>query len=137
VNRVESAESARRQAAEQAIRTDADREIETFRADASHPYFDEVNQDMVVLINGGHNLKDAYEKAVWANPITRQKELTRIQTESAAQLKEKAKVEANAARQAASTNIRGTDSRKAPTEPLGSMDDTMRDTLKRIKERAH
>lgn len=139
LNGIKSTLTQRQQADLKAAQEAASSEVETFAADAAHPYFQEVSQDMVVLINAGHTLANAYEKAVWANPITRQKELARIQTESAAQLKDKAKVEADAARKAASTNVRGQETRKAPTEPKGKLlsDEDMRDTLKAIKERAH
>ena len=85
----------------------------------------------------GHSLKDAYEKAVWANPVTRQKEIARIQTEAAAKLKVAASKEAEAAKRASSANVRGRETRRAPTEPKGTMDETMRDTLEKIRNRAH
>jgi hypothetical protein len=107
------------------------------KGNPKHPYFDEVADDIILLINAGHELDAAYDKAVYANPVTRQKELARLQKENEAKLREKADAEAKAARRASSSNVRSRDTRKAPTEPLGKMDDTMRDTLKEIRERTH
>jgi hypothetical protein len=136
-DRIESALTARQQAEynEALQRTEA--EVTAFASDEKHPYFDEVADDITAFIGKGHKLEDAYEKAVWANPVTRQKELARIQTETDAKRKEKAKQEVLTARRATATNISGRETRKAPTEPKGTWDDTMRDTLKEIKERAH
>lgn len=139
LNGIKSTLTARQTAEYKSAQDAAAREVETFAADAAHPYFQDVIQDMVILINAGHSLTDAYEKAVWANPLTREKELARIQTESAAKLKSKAKDEADAARKAAGSNVRGQETRKAPTEPKGKFlsDESMREELKAIRDRAH
>lgn len=137
LNGIKSTLTAAQQAEQSARAAKANTEIEAFASDPANAHFNDVGQDMVRFVKEGMSLKDAYDKAVWANPVTRQKELDRIQTEAAAKLKEKAKTEGNAARRASSTNVRGVESRKAPTEPKGNMDQTMRDTLKSIKERAH
>lgn len=137
LNGVKSALTARQQAELRSLQADADREIETFAADQANVYFNEVGQDMIPLLKSGHSLKDAYEKAVWANPVTRQKELNRIQTESAAKLKEKAKTEGAAARKATNSNVRGVESRKAPTEPKGEMFADMSDILADIRKKSH
>jgi hypothetical protein len=113
------------------------KEVQAFASDPKNPYFDQVSEDIVRLLNTGLALPDAYEKAVWANPVTRAKEIARVQTEEQAKLQAKAKEEAEAARKARSTNVRSADTRKAPTEPLGSMEDTMRETLRKIQSRAH
>ena len=48
-------------------------EIERFKSDPAHPYFENVREDMAILLQNGKadTLKDAYEKACWANPETR------------------------------------------------------------------
>lgn len=109
------------------------KEVEAFAAE--NPYFDEVADDIVILLNGGATLKDAYEKAVWANPVTRAKELARVQTEAEKQFKEKVSKEAAAAKKATAANVRSRDTGKAPTAPKGTMEDTMRETLRKIQER--
>ena len=110
------------------------KEVEAFAAE--NPYFDEVADDIIPLLNAGIPLKDAYEKAVWANPMTRAKELARVQTEAEAKLKEKAKKDAEVAKKATSVNVNPRDTGKAPTAPKGSMEDTMRETLAKIRARA-
>ena len=48
-------------------------EIEQFAADPAHRYFENVKETMGVLLQSGQavDLKDAYEKAVWASPDIR------------------------------------------------------------------
>lgn len=102
-----------------------------------NPYFDEVADDIIAYLNAGLELKPAYEKAVWANPVTRQKEIARLSEESDAQRKEKAKAEAAAAKKATSANVRHRDTAGSPTGPLGTMEDTMKEALNDIRSRAH
>lgn len=134
-NRIESELTARQQAELQARQHQVREEVNRFAEE--NPYFEEVADDIAALIKGGYDLKTAYEKAVWANPATRAKELERVQTETAKAQREKAEKEAAIARKATSANVRGRESRKAPTEPKGTMEDTMRDTLRQIRERTH
>lgn len=108
-------------------------QVDKFASDPAHPYFDEVSEHIVKLLNAGYNLDAAYETAVYANPVTRQKEIERIQTENAQKLEEKRKQEAQAAKKATSGNVRSRDTGRVPTEPLGSMEDTMRATLAQLR----
>jgi hypothetical protein len=135
--KIKSTLSAEQQAKFTAAKRQADSEVQAFASDASRPHFNEVAQDMVGFINAGLDLAQAYDKAVWANPVTRQKEIARLQTEEQAKLKEQAQASTAEARRATSVNVRGQETRKAPTEPKGSMDDTMRATLRKIRERTH
>lgn len=137
LNRIESELTAKQQAELREAQAKANSEVETFASDPANPYFGEVAQDMVQFINAGLSLKDAYDRAVWANPGTRAKEQARLQTEAAAKLKEKAKPEADAARRATSTNVRGAESRREPTEPIGSMEDTMKQVLENRRRRVN
>lgn len=113
------------------------KEVEAFSTDPKNIYFDECADDIALLIKGGHTLQDAYDRAVYANPVTRAKELARAQTETDKALRAKAAAEAEAARKAKGTNVRSRDTRRAPTEPLGTMEDTMKATFKAIQERPH
>lgn len=128
-------------AREQAVLTDAQartaKEVDVFASDAAHAYFDEVADDIVPFIKAGVPLQEAYEKAVWANPVTRAKEIARVQTEHEAKLRENARLEALPKKKAAGVNVRSRETEKTPTEPLGTMEDTMRSTLRGIKERVH
>jgi hypothetical protein len=84
---------------------------------------------MSALLQAGQakDLADAYEQAVYANPTTR---AAVLQQQAAAQREEAAK-KAQAARAAASVNV---PRRPAmPTaQPIGSMDDTIRETFRRL-----
>lgn len=133
---LESNISQREQAQANEHRAKVSKDVEAFATDAKNPYFDEVADDIVTLLNGGASLQDAYDKAVWANPVTRAKELARVQTEAEAKFKEKAGKEVIAAKKATSSNVRSRDTSKAPTEASGTMEDTMRDTLQKMKLRS-
>lgn len=116
------------------------RDVEAFATDPAHAYFDEVSDDIAVMIQGGHDLESAYEKAVWANPVTRQKEIVRLQTEEAAKLREKAKITAETARKAASLNVKSRDTSRTPTGPKATMrnlDSALEESMREIKSRTH
>lgn len=136
IESLESNEQARQRASQQERRQKADLETSTFASDPANAHFTDVANDMVPLVKAGYSLKDAYETAVYRNPITRQKELTRLQTEADAKNADKAKTDAENAKRAASTNIRGARTQTAPTDPKGSMEDTMHETLKKIRARS-
>ncbi len=109
-------------------------EVEEFAKDK--PFFDEIADDIVMFINNGMTLQDAYDRALWANPVTRTKEQERRRKE-AVDADRRANLEkANAAKKASSINIRSRDTGKVPTEPHGSMDDTLKKTLEKIREGA-
>lgn len=121
-----------------AERTRIQSEVNAFAADPAHPYFDEVSDEIVALLKSGATLKDAYDKAVWANPVTRQKEMARLQTEQEKSLREKAIAEAEAKKKAASTTIRNRDTQRTPTGPRATMnglDGALRETMREIKSR--
>lgn len=140
---LENALSQREQAQREELKTKVTHDVTAFadekdaKGNLVRPYFDEVSEDIVTFIDRGASLQDAYDKAVWANPVTRAKEQARLKTEAQAQLRDKSKQEAEQARRATSTNVRSRDTNRAPTEPLGKMDDTLKDTLKKIQERTH
>lgn len=113
----------------------ADADTNAFASDPANVYFNEVAPDMVLHVKAGLSLAEAYKKAVWGNPVTREKELARIQTEAAAKLKENAKTEAETARRATSPNVRTANAHRAPTEPAGKMFEDMHETLAKIKAR--
>jgi len=114
-------------------------EVNEFASDKSHPYFDEVADDIVVLLKTGIELKDAYEKAVWANPITRQKEIERINQETESARTKKAQEDAQKAKAATAANVRNRDTRRTPTETnratMRNLDDALRETQREINSR--
>ncbi len=108
------------------------------KGNLKHPYFDECAEDIVALINAGHTLETAYEKAIYANPVTRAKELARLRTEEEASLRAKAKQEAEKARSASRTNVSSRDTGRAPTASKAKRwEDTLDETMKEIKARTH
>lgn len=137
LERLEGSLTQRQQQAMEEHRVKVSSDVQEFSKTA--PYFDEVADDIVAYINAGHDLKAAYDKAVWANPITRAKEQARIQTEAQAKAREKAKGEVQAARRSTAANVRGRDTARSLTEPKGKFLDerTMTEDLREIKARAH
>lgn len=129
---------ARKEADRQAAYAKASKEVEAFAADTTaHPYFDECSDHIVKLIQAGYPLQEAYDTAVLANPVTRAKEVARIQTEHEAKLKENARLESLPKKRATNLNVKSRDTKRAPTEPLGTMEDTLKSTLNEIRSRAH
>lgn len=120
-----------------AVKTEVQKELDAFAADTkAHPYFTEVATDIAAFVSQGKSLQDAYDMAVWANPVTRAKEQARLLTEHDAQQKENARLSALPKKKAASVNLSSSGEGKAPTEPLGSLDDTIKSTMRELKQRA-
>lgn len=117
------------QTAQQQAEASLNSEIATFAADPSHSHFESVKGHMSALLQAGQakDLADAYEQAIYANPTTR---AAVLQQQAVAQREEAAK-KAQAARTAASVNVQRRPA--MPTaQPIGSMDDTIRETYRRL-----
>lgn len=111
-------------------------EVEAFASDKeNHPYFEEVSEDIAKFIGMGLDLKTAYDRAVWANPITRAKEQGRLDKARVAEAARKAKEEKERRLRARAPNIRATPTNRRPTAKVGSIDDTLRETLRDINSR--
>jgi hypothetical protein len=111
-----------------------DAEVAAFAADPAHKYFNEVADDMILLLADKRlTLKDAYDRAVWANPTTRAKEEARIREETEKKLLEDARKDAEARRRGKGVDVRGSDSALSSELPLGSMEDTMRETYRNLQ----
>lgn len=133
--RIDEQDNARLAEAKAAV----DAEVDAFAKDPAHPYFDEVADDIAVFLRGSPTmtLAQAYEKAVWANPAVRAKEQARLEKETEAKLRKDAEEKAAAARRKRGTRVVGQDAEKGPTDPLGTIEDTMRDTYRNIQNRTH
>lgn len=61
------------------------KQIDEFKALPEHKHFDVLQHEIAALLQSGvaKDLKDAYERALWANPTTRIAEQTRLQEEKA------------------------------------------------------
>lgn len=123
------------QAAAEARSRQVENEVSSFASDESHPHFDECADEIVAHINAGLSLQDAYDRAVWANPVTRAKEIARQKSEDEAKFKAKAKDKGQAARNIRKTNLNGRDTLKTPTAKTGTIDDVMRATYDNILAR--
>jgi len=128
----------REQADYQAAQTRVTQEVEAFAMDAkAHPYFNEVADDITALLKGGvaTSLQDAYDRAVRMNPVTYAKEVAVAQQAEVAKQQENARLNALKAKTAASGNVRSRESKRTPTEPLGTMEDTIKETLRQHRAR--
>ena len=122
----------------EARRTSVQGDVEKFASDTSaHPHFDDVADDIIAQIRAGHSLQDAYDRAVFSNPVTREKEFARRQTADAKARETNGRQSALSAKKASSVNIRSRDSQRSPTESVGDMRDTLASTLASIRARTH
>lgn len=111
-------------------------EVNAFASDPAHPYFAEVADDITIyMANTQLSLQEAYDRAVRANPTTWAKEEARLRQAVEADIAKKAKEDAERARRARGTNIRGDSTEKASAEQVGSMDDTLKETFASIAAR--
>jgi hypothetical protein len=112
-------------------------EIEAFAADPAHPHFNEVADHISKLFETGmaKTLPEAYEMAVYANPVTRQKEIDRLTAErtSAAQTEEQKRKDKKT--KSTADHVTLTPKSRDGTVPLGSIDDTLQATLAEIESR--
>lgn len=137
LNGVKSTLSAGETARQQAAVNEQKAAIEAFAADPANVHFAAVLSDMVELTSKGAatSLKDAYDKAVWLNPVTRAAEIARQQTEISAKVQAGAEAKAAAAKAATAANVKSRAKGGSATTPLGSMDDTMQAALDKIRAR--
>jgi hypothetical protein len=115
-------------------------ELETFANDPNNPYFEEVASDIAALLRSkvATNLPDAYSKAVWANPATRAKEQARIQTSQQLEAKRLAQEKAKQAQLASAATLHTRNkTASARGTTIGTMDDTLAETMRAIKARSN
>ena len=102
---------------------------------SEHKLFDEVSNDIVPFINAGLTLEEAYEKAIWSNPITRQQEIDRLEKEKVEKLAGEKQKKIEAAKKAKATNVKSRDTSETPTGSTGKMYDDMHDLHQEIINR--
>lgn len=113
-------------------------EVEAFAKDPKNTYFEEVAVEMQNLLQARvcKSLGEAYEKAVWSNPVTRAK---LVEAEAAARQKalaQKATDKTTKAEKAAAVNLKGRTSSSRAAGKDETIEDTMKATLAEIKSRA-
>ena len=113
-------------------------QLDAFIADPKNEHVNDVLEDMAKLLQGGvaSSLEDAYQKACRLSPAVQAKELARQREVEAQKAKESAAEKAAAARQAASANVRTKSKPASAATPVGTMDDTLHETLAGIKARS-
>ena len=113
------------------------RQVDSFAADTKNPYFNEVADDMVLLLNKGlaTTLQQAYDEAVWRNPVVRAKEIART-TAAASPPATPVVTQVAKAKAATAANVKTSAKSGSATTPLGSLDDTLKETLAKINARA-
>ena len=130
--RIENLERANQQQktmAEQQVNESLNSEIVKFASDPLHNHFETVKGHMAALLQAGQakDLSDAYEQAIYANSTTRTLVLAEQQTKAKVEATQKAQ----AAKNASSVNTRSRPSMPV-SQPIGTMDDTIRATLRRL-----
>lgn len=119
-----------------ALKAQSAAEVEAFASDPKHPYFNEVAAEIALLLQDPKlSMEDAYGRAIYANPVTREKELARLRQEAEEKARTEAEAKAAAAEKARGTKVRGQEEHRASPDLIGSMDDTLRETMGKIKSR--
>jgi hypothetical protein len=137
VSRLESRLNGEDQRKSNEVRAQLAKDVDAFASDPANVHWAEVADDMTLLVRANPNLtlKEAYEKAVWANPTTRALEVTRQQTEAVEKARKEAAEAAEKAKGAKGTRVRTVGHQGSGTAATGSMDDTMQETLRNIRKR--
>lgn len=122
---------------ENEVRTTLAKELDTFAKDPAHAEFETVASDIAMLLQTGQaqSLQEAYDKAVWLNPVTRAKQIERETLAKAAEAKKEAEKKAAEVRKATAANVRAKPKSASAATPLGSMDESLEATLAAIKAR--
>lgn len=109
--------------------------IDEFKAQPEHKHFDVLQHEIAALLQNGvaKDLKDAYEKALWANPTTRQAELDKLQADKAIKEAELQKKALEEAKKKKGVNVRSTVSGNGAKRTI---DQTLEDTFDAIQSRA-
>jgi len=104
-------------------------DIMKFKSDPAHSHFEAVKGHMAALLQAGQadGLADAYEQAVYANPVTRQAMLQ----QQAEKVRRENAAKAEAAKKAARMNVRSRPS--VPTSlPIGTINQTVAEIYDRL-----
>ena len=134
---VQSQLSATAQQQHQQRRAEVSRQVDVFAADPKNVHWNDVADDITRLISTGvaGTLQEAYDKAVWLNPVTRAKEVTRTAAEATSKAQAEAKAKADKAKAAMAANVHTKARNGSAATPLGSLDDTLEASLASIRSR--
>lgn len=111
--------------------------IDEFANDPAHPYFDEVADNIMQIIETGsaQSLEDAYEMAVYANPVTRQKEIDRLLKEQTSSTAAQEQARKDKIAKSTAANVTADAHNRNGTEPVGTIDETLQATYDAIAAR--
>lgn len=134
---LESQMSAEQQRQANQRRAEVTKQVDTFAADPKNVYWSEVSDQMSDLLTKGvvGTLQEAYDKAVWLNPVTRMKEVTRTAAENAQKAAAEEKAKAEKARSAMSVNVKTRVKTGSAATSGESLDDTLSEALSAIRAR--
>jgi len=112
-------------------------EIDAFVQNPANPYAAELLEDMAELFASGkaNTLQQAYDQAIWMNPATRGKELERQKAEALSSTTSAGQVRQQQIARATAADVNLDPKSRNGTVPLGSIDDTLAETLARISAR--
>ena len=133
LNQVKGYLSSFQQQQNQQVEAQANTEIQRFGSDVKNKHFEAVRSDMAQLLQVGlaQDLTDAYEQAIYRNPVTRVQVIAEQQSDTEKQRVADAKSKAEAAKRVVNSNVTSKD--VAPTSPpKGSMEDTIRSNARRM-----
>lgn len=118
-------------------RAEVTKQVDAFAADPKNIYWGDVADEMSQLLAKGvvGTLQEAYDKAVWLNPVTRMKEVTRTAAENSAKAAAEAKAKAEAAKSAMSVNVKTRVKTGSAATSGDSLDDTLAEGLSNIRAR--
>jgi len=109
-------------------------ELDQFEADPANRYFADVREEMARIFGSSQEeltLQEVYDKAVWANPVTREKLIVeRRETE-----RREAAEKAAGAKRTAKTNVASKGQPLVNVKANGTLEDTMAETWAQIKSR--
>jgi len=127
--------------------TQADTAVEAFRNATDengikYPHFDIVSNSMAsyieqeASIGQSLSLEDAYDRAIWADPIIRQQLLSEQATNGESLRQQEKKDLVDKAKKADKVNLQQKGSyNEKPSKPTGSLNDTLKDTMHDIQHR--
>lgn len=122
------------QAAQEMQMKDLGSQVDAFAKDK--PYFSDVAEKLPNLIRAGMSLEEAYDAAVWGTPALREKLLldkAKAEQETSTNAKKEALTRA---RRASQPNVRPAGVSAQPTAPAGTMDETMAEAFREIRNRS-
>lgn len=148
LNQLQGSIQSQRQMAQQQTVQEAQSSIEQFRNETDesgspkHLYFDDVRDEMADRIDAAArqgrqlSLQDAYDAAIWARPDIRETLMTAKQQEADAKRKQEQARKAREAKRKAEVNVSTTGTHASTSsKPIGSIEDTMRETLAQLNAR--